>query len=194
VLLSQDEARFPMVPTLVRTLGLRGERLHVGTRDNKDVLYLFAALDVTRGRLVRRALPSRVARRRREGSHKTRRLQALFVRHLGDIARAYPAERFPRVVLTIDNAPWHQGPRVREALARHPHLELYRLPSYSPQLNVVERLWKLLRHVATHNRLFDDLVDLARALDRALRRLGRQPSRLLSLVTSERKRAKSSTA
>lgn len=183
-----------MVPTLVRALGLKGERLQVGSRDNKDVLYLFAALDLTRGRLVRRALPSRTARRRREGSHKTRRLQRLFVRHLGDIARAYPAKQYPRVVVTIDNAPWHQGPTVREALARHTHLELYRLPSYSPQLNVVERLWKLLRHAVTHNRLFEDLVDLASALDRAMRRLGRRPPQLLSLILSERKRAKSCAA
>lgn len=33
VLLSQDEARFPMVPTLGRTLGVKGHRPVVGTRD-----------------------------------------------------------------------------------------------------------------------------------------------------------------
>ncbi len=47
-----------------------------------------------------------------------------------------------------------------EALADNPHLEFYRLPSYSPQLNPVERLWNKLRRRATHNRLFDALADL----------------------------------
>ena len=44
VLLSQDEARFPMVPTLCRTLGVKGHRRAVGTRDCKDLLYVFAAV------------------------------------------------------------------------------------------------------------------------------------------------------
>jgi len=35
---------------------------------------------------------------------------------------------------------------------------------YSPQLNVIERLWKILRRRATHNRLFDTLADLKRSL------------------------------
>jgi hypothetical protein len=35
VLLSQDEARFPLVPTLRATLGVKGYRPRVGTWDNK---------------------------------------------------------------------------------------------------------------------------------------------------------------
>jgi hypothetical protein len=38
VLLSQDEARFPMVPMLTATLGLKGQRPEVGTWDNKGLL------------------------------------------------------------------------------------------------------------------------------------------------------------
>jgi hypothetical protein len=46
VLLSQDEARFPMVPTLPATLGVKGHRPVVGTRDNKDLLYVFAVVNL----------------------------------------------------------------------------------------------------------------------------------------------------
>jgi transposase len=59
----------------------------------------------------------------------------------------------------IDNAPWHRGKPVDEAMADNPHLEFYRLPSYSPNLNVIERFWKKLRTRATHNRLFDTIAD-----------------------------------
>ncbi|HEY4594717.1 MAG TPA: transposase [Thermoanaerobaculia bacterium] len=45
-------------------------------------------------------------------------------------------------------------------MAEYPHLEFKRLPSYSPQLNVIEHLWKMLRRRATHNRFFDGLSDL----------------------------------
>ena len=51
----------------------------------------------------------------------------------------YPASVYPEVVITIDKAPWHRGAGVEQVLAAHPHLRLYRLPSYSPQLNVIER-------------------------------------------------------
>ena len=46
VLLSQDEARFPMVPTLGATLGVKGHRPTVGTRECKDLLYVFAVVNV----------------------------------------------------------------------------------------------------------------------------------------------------
>jgi hypothetical protein len=44
--LSQDEARFPMVPTLCRTLGVKGHRPVVGTWDCKHLLYVFASVNV----------------------------------------------------------------------------------------------------------------------------------------------------
>lgn len=61
---------------------------------------------------------------------------------------------FVELGIAVDNAAWHRGRGVEAALAKVPHVELYRLPSYSPHLNVAERLWKLLRRRATHDRLF----------------------------------------
>ena len=57
---------------------------------------------------------------------------------------------------------------MQAALAENPHLELKRLPSYSPQLNPIERFWKLLRRRATHNRLFDTLADLRQSIRSSL--------------------------
>ena len=51
MLLSQDEARFQMVPTLQTTLGVKGHRPVVGTRDCKDVLYVFAVMNLIAGTL-----------------------------------------------------------------------------------------------------------------------------------------------
>ena len=194
MLLSQDEARFPMVPTLVRALGVKGHRLLVGTRDNKDLVYAFAAMNLHDGRLTTRLLVSEEKNRRRYGTNKTRHLQQAFARHLRDVARAYPPTRYRRVVLTIDNAPWHAGKPIAVVLAQHPHLELYRLPSYSPQLNVVERLWKVLRRRATHNRLFDGVAQLRRALRASLGYFQTLRARILSLITSNRRRARSLAA
>jgi transposase len=168
VLLSQDEARFPMVPTLVGTLGVKGHRPVVGTRDCKHLLYVFAVVNVVTAALHANTLESPADATRKTGRNKTRRLQGAFAAHLRHVARVYPAGKHRRVVLIIDNAPWHAGEVVRAALADNPHLELYRLPGYSPCLNVIERFWKVLRRRATHNRLFDTLADLKRSLRNSL--------------------------
>lgn len=182
MLLSQDEARFPMVPTLGPALGVKGLRRAVGTRDCKDLLYLLAVIDVAAGSLHANTLESPADAKRKTGRSKTRRMQEAFAAHLRHVARLYPAAANPRVVLIIDNAPWHRGQPIDEALAEHPHLEFYRLPSYSPQLNVIERFWKPLRR-ATHNRLFDSLADLKRSVRASLRYFQTVKGRVRSLVT-----------
>ena len=157
-----------MVPTLVGTLGVKGHRPVVGTRDCKDLLYVFAVVNVVSAALHANTAESPKDADRKTGRNKTRRLQEAFAAHLRHVARVYPAGRHERVVLVIDNAPWHAGSPVRQALADNPHLELYRLPGYSPCLNVIERFWKLLRRRATHNRLFDTLADLKRSIRNSL--------------------------
>jgi hypothetical protein len=178
-----------MVPTLTATLGVKGHRPVVGTRDCKDVLYVFAVLNLISGALHTNTLESLQAANRKSGESKTRRLQRAFAAHLRHVGRMYPQERFGRVVLTIDNAPWHRGPLINAALAENPHLEFKRLPSYSPQLNPIERFWKVLRRRATHNRLFDTLADLKRSVRASLTYFQGVPKRLLRLVNGRRKKA-----
>jgi transposase len=182
MLLSQDEARFPMVPTLTATLGVKGHRPTVGTRDCKDLLYVFAVIDVVTAAVHANLVESPARAKQATGKSKTRRMQEAFAAHLRHVARIYPADRHERVVLIIDNAPWHRGGPIDEALAEHPHLEFYRLPSYSPHLNVIERFWKLLRRRASHNRLFEALRDLKRSLRASLCYFQTVRGRIKSLV------------
>jgi transposase len=178
-LLYQDEARVPLVPTLTTTLGVKGHRPVVGTWDNKDVVQVFGAVDVLSGRLVSDLYESATTERRKDGLSKTARMQAAFARHLEHIGQTYPAAE---VVLVIDNAPWHRGKAINAALENHPQLKLYRLPSYSPQLNAIEKLWKKLRRGVSHNRLFESMRELTRALSRWLRSLRRNPAAVLKAV------------
>jgi transposase len=166
--LSQDEARFPMVPTLTATLGVKGHRPVVGTWDCKDLLYVFAVVNLVTAAVHANTLESPKDAKKKTGKSKTRRMQEAFAAHLRHVARIYPADRRKRVVLVIDNAPWHRGKPIDEALRDNPHLEFKRLPSYSPQLNPIERFWKILRRRATHNRLFDTLADLKTSIRNSL--------------------------
>ena len=190
MLLSQDEARFPLVPTLRATLGVKGYRPMVGTWDNKDQVYCLAALNVVTGQLTTRLLEQPARSKAKMGQSKQQRLQVAFAAHLQDIARAYPASTYAEVVITIDNAPWHQGALMEQVLAVHPHLRLKRLPSYSPQLNVIERFWRVLRRRATHNRLFASMAVLRTTLRNNLCYFQTMRQKVLSLMESPRKAKK----
>lgn len=188
VLLSQDEARFPMVPTLAATLGVKGHRPTVGTRDCKDLLDVFAVVNLANAALHANTLESPKDAKKRTGLNKTRRMQAAFADHLRHVGRMYPSASHPRVVLVIDNAPWHRGKPIDEALAANPHLGFYRLPSYSPQLNPIERFWKKLRRRATHNRLFDALSDLKSSIRASLSYFQTLRHKVKSLIEGRPKR------
>jgi len=60
-------------------------------------------------------------------------------------------ERHPQTekfILYLDNARYYHTEVVKEWLARHPEFHLEPLPAYSPNLNLIERLWKFLRKKA----------------------------------------------
>jgi transposase len=66
-----------------------------------------------------------------------------FVNLLRLLRAAHPGvERF---VLYVDGARYYTAPVVKEWLRRHPEFHLEPLPKYSPNLNLIERLWKFLR-------------------------------------------------
>ena len=171
-------------------MGVKGHRPLVGTWDNKDQVYCFAALNLVTGQLTTRLLEQPTRSKAKLGRSKQQRLQTAFVAHLQDIARMYPARVSPDVVITIDNAPWHRGAGVEQVLAAHPHLHLYRLPSYSPQLNVIERFWRVLRRRATHNRLFASMAALRTTLRNNLSYFQTMKQKVLSLIESPRKAKK----
>ena len=177
-----------MVPTLTATLGVKGHRPVVGTRDCKDTLYVFGVLNLVSGAVHANTLESLQAENRRASDGKTRRMQRAFAKHLHHIGQVHFREKNPRVVLTIDNAPWHRGPLIDAAMRENPHLEFYRMPSYSPQLNVIERFWKTLRWRATHNRLFDTIADMKASVRNSLRYFQTVRSRMLSLINGQPKK------
>jgi transposase len=60
-------------------------------------------------------------------------------------------------------------------------MELLFLPTYSPQLAPIERLWKLARRLATHNRYFPTLEELIAAVSECFDRWKRPNSALRRL-------------
>ena len=64
-------------------------------------------------------------------------------------------------MIVLDNARYHHAKLLAPWLHRHrKDLALLFLPPYSPQLAPIERVWKLARRLATHNRYFANLDEV----------------------------------
>ena len=69
-----------------------------------------------------------------------------FVKLLEKLLAKHPdTEKF---ILYLDNARYYSKSVVKEWLARHRQFHLVFLPAYSPNLNLIERLWKFPRKKA----------------------------------------------
>lgn len=62
------------------------------------------------------------------------------------------------IIFIMDNAPWHKS------LKAPSNIEIVYLPSYSPELNPVERLWKYLKDHTLKNKVYENLENLESAV------------------------------
>jgi len=89
------------------------------------------------------------------------------------------------VTLVLDNARY-QRCAVAQALAASPGIELLYLPSYSPDLNVIERLWKFVKEECLGCRVPPTYEAFTAAIDDCLANLKtRHKQQMASLLTLE---------
>ena len=65
----------------------------------------------------------------------------------------------------LDNAKYHHATMIREFVEEYPDIILDFLPPYSPELNAIERVWKLIRKMGTHNTYFPSIGDIVYSLN-----------------------------
>src|SRR4029079_5685853 len=67
------------------------------------------------------------------------------------------------VTVVLDNARYQRCAQV-VSLAASPHLELCFLPPYSPNLNLIERLWKFVKKQCLYSTYYADFAALTTAI------------------------------
>jgi transposase len=71
-----------------------------------------------------------------------------------------------RVVVILDNARYHHGKLHKAWRALHcKQFQLDYLPPYSPELNLIERVWKLTRRKCLHNVHFEELSEVTNVVE-----------------------------
>jgi transposase len=89
-----------------------------------------------------------------------------------------------KVIVIADNARYHHAAMHLGWREQHAeNFELYFLPPYSPELNPIERVWKLLRRKCIHNRHFPTLEVLSEAIEPTLNEW-RKPNEALRKLCS----------
>jgi transposase len=84
--------------------------------------------------------------------------------------------------LIHDGARYHTSQATQQFLAIHrERITAYPLPSYSPDYNPIEYLWKKTKKRATHNQYFKEFAALTISVDKALTYFATHPDMVLGL-------------
>ena len=84
--------------------------------------------------------------------------------------------------LVQDGAPYHRAAPVKAFFAEHrDRLHVTHLPSYSPDYNHIEFLWRATKRQATHNRYFPEFDALIGSVEEALAFFATHPERVKAL-------------
>ena len=98
---------------------------------------------------------------------------------LETLENKYPAAK--EIVVILDNAPYHYSKEVREWVEGR-RIRLVFLPTYSPQLNLIERVWKFFKKKVLYNKYYKDLKEFRSASIDFFRNIGQYDEELTSLL------------
>jgi transposase len=83
----------------------------------------------------------------------------------------------------LDNAKYQKSYVVKEYLASNPNIKLHYLPAYSPNLNLIERLWKFMHKHVTNNCYYEHFESFRYSVLSFLKNIDDFKNDLQSLLT-----------
>ena len=166
LLLFGDEASFAQWGSLSYTWAPKGEQPEVRTSGKRKGYKVFGLIDYFSGRLFYKA-------------HEGRLNSESYAAFLLDVL----AQTSRHVVVIQDGARYHTSQAMQEFFQAHAaRLTIEQLPSYSPDFNPIEHLWKKVKKEATHLKYFPDFSQLQAEVDRALLHFAQTPSEITVLM------------
>ena len=152
LLLFGDEASFPQWGSLSYTWALKGQQPVVKTSGKRKAYKVFGLIGFFTGRLFYQAIVERF---------NSATYQAFLEKAMSETQQY--------LIVIQDGAKYHTSKAMRKFFAAHrDRISVYQLPSYSPDYNPIEYLWKNIRRRATHNKHFEKFDELILSVDEAL--------------------------
>ena len=148
MLLYADEATYHRQPTQAKIWFPKGRKqppMKLSYKSNHQIREA-AALNAVDGRVVHCQAPKMGVKN--------------LCKFIKKIVSAYPNEQI--IYLVWDNWPVHKHPKVMEEISKDTRLKVLWLPTYSPWLNYIEKLWKYLKQKLTHAHAFSNFLEILR--------------------------------
>ncbi len=163
-----DESGFLLLPSVRKTWAPRGQTPILRHKTRRDKISVISGVSVS-------------PRRRHLNLYFE-----LFPTNIGHVEACMFLDQLLKhlrgpVVAVWDNASIHKGDPIREMCRRHSRLHLELFPSYAPELNPDEGVWKLAKEELANGRP-DSIEDLAVPLLSALERIAASQSLLRSCI------------
>lgn len=163
-----DEMDVALLPTISGRWMRQGQQVEVNTPGQNAKQYVFGAVNYVTGALVWVPWPNK----NNVGFRQL--LQQVVAQH-----KQTPV----KVVIILDNFRIHKAKAVQAWLHTHrAQLRLHFLPTYSPRLNPIERVWRHFRRNVTDNFYFGTLPRLMTAVKAFLSELASSPTVILSII------------
>jgi transposase len=165
LILFEDEASFAQWGSLSYTWARRGQQPEVKTSGKRKGYKVFGAIEYFSGRLFYQGI---------EGRFTSDSYQVFLQTILAHTTK--------HLFLIHDGARDHTSQAPHQFLATHrERITAYPLPSYSPDYNPIEYLWKKTKKRATHNQYFKEFAALTVSVDQALAYFAAHPAMVLGL-------------
>jgi transposase len=84
--------------------------------------------------------------------------------------------------ILCDNASYYSNQMMRDWLSLHPKMRFYFIPTYSPNLNLIERLWKFMRKKVINLHFYPKFKEFRQAILDFFVDIGQYKQELLSLM------------
>jgi transposase len=166
LLLFGDEASFAQWGSLAYTWAPRGQQPMVSTCGRRKAYKVFGLIDYFTGRLFYHG--------------QTERFTAQS--YCAFLTRVLAATTQP-LILIQDGAKYHTAATTKEFCAAHAaRLTVYQLPSYSPDYNPIEHLWKNMKKRTTHNRYFPEFALVCTSVEEGLTYFQAHPGEVKQLM------------
>jgi transposase len=165
LILFEDEASFAQWGSLSSTWARRGQQPEVKTSGKRKGYKVFGAIEYFSGRLLYQGIEGRFNSESYQGF-----LQSIM------------AQTTQPLFLIHDGARYHTSAAPQAFLAAHrDRITVEPLPSYSPDYNPIEYLWKKTKKRATPNQYFQEFAALTVSVDKALASFATHPDTVLGL-------------
>ena len=88
-----------------------------------------------------------------------------------------------KVVMILDHARIHHAKLIQPFLEEHQsRLKLVFLPPYSPELNLIEGLWKWLKKSVIHNVFYKSVAEIKKAVQGFIEHINQKPLEVIRML------------